>query len=686
MIDIIRLSLLLLGVAGVARATTPTLSNVSASQRAGSKCVEIAFDVASTTTNRVTVSVTVSNATGVLNATHFSGDVGPGVATGTARQIVWDGGADQNGQVLSSLQVCLTASDGSGSSGTPPGMVSIPAGTFSMGSASFTPIHPVTLSAFYLDRTEVTKDMWDGVRTWALTNGYTLSSASGKAANHPVQSMDWHNAVRWCNARSAREGLTPCYTNKNGTLFKTGNFAGGCNWSANGYRLPTEAEWEYAARGTGTTNRFPWIDCNEIQHTRANYWSYAGTPYDTSLTRGYNPAYTNGAMPYTSPAGAFSANAYGLQDMAGNVFEWCWDYYKSPYLTTPSLNPRGPATGSGHIIRGGSWGTVGNYAAYICTVDYRNYNSSDGLSNIIGFRCARSAPASGASLADGTGGPLASDPVASGPFTADFRDYTLTVASACGTPAPATGSLSYAWATTVTGTAPRVFSAGGTNWTCAGWTGTGSVPLSGATTNTGPMVLTNQQSSLTWQWSVSAFAPAIAVQPQSRTNSCAFTAVFSVVATGLPCVVYQWLCNGTNLVNGDRISGAQSPALEVANTRLADDGSRYTVVVSNALGCVTSQAAVLTASTTYSPEEMADADCDGMAAWQEFIAGTSPSNSASVFSCGLALLGGVPRVTWTPDLGATRVYAVEGRTNLTAGAWGPTNSSSRFYRVRVSMP
>ncbi len=605
MLYTIRVGVAVLGVAIQAWAAAPTVSNVHASQRAGSKRVEITYDVASGTTNVVAVVAVVSNATGVLSASHFSGDIGAGIATGTARQIVWDGEADLNGQILSNLRVCLTASDGGAVAPQPFTMVPVPAGTFSMGSSVATPIHPVEVSAFDMDRTEVTKAQWDAVRTWALANGYAICVAAGKAAGHPAQSMDWHSAVRWCNARSERDGLTPCYTNADGTVFKTGNFAGGCNWSADGYRLPTEAEWEYAARGTGTTNRFPWTDSNEIQHARANYWSYEGTPYDTSLTRGYHPAYNDGVAPYTSPAGSFAANAYGLCDMAGNVFEWCWDLYKAPYLTSPVLNPRGAATGSHRVIRGGSWGGANPSAAYVCTVTDREISTPDGFANIIGFRCVKATPAGGAlsteALAEAAA-PLAT-PVASDPFTADFRDYTLTVASTCGKPAPASGTNCYAWSTTVTGAVPRVVSAGGTNWSCTGWAGTGSVPPAGMTNSTGPMMLTSQQSSITWQWAVSAVMPCISAQPQSRTNSCATTALFSVVAAGMPSVAYQWQCNGTNLVDGGRVSGAQSPTLAIANASPSDDAGRYRVILANAAGSVTSQAAVLTVSDSSTPAE-----------------------------------------------------------------------------------
>jgi formylglycine-generating enzyme required for sulfatase activity len=273
----------------------------------------------------------------------------------------------------------------------------IPGGSFQMGDAldgmSDAPVVTVNVSAFYMGQYEVTKAEWDEVRTWGLSNGYTdLPSGGGKAANHPVHSINWYAMVKWCNARSEQEGRTPCYT-VSGSTYRTGNSdAVVCDWTATGYRLPTEAEWEKAARGGATGQRFPWGAT--ISHANANYrgdgdrYSYDVNPF-TDLR--FHPDYDSGDTPYTSAVGSFAANGYGLYDMAGNVFEWCWDWYASSSYSDGAADPRGAASGSSRVLRGGSWN---GYATY-CRVAYRFSDDAPSISGYysVGFRVAlRSVP------------------------------------------------------------------------------------------------------------------------------------------------------------------------------------------------------------------------------------------------------------------------------------------------------
>lgn len=273
--------------------------------------------------------------------------------------------------------------------GVPEGFSFIPAGAFTMGRTggdtdSNAPPVTVTVSAFYMGKNEVTKALWDEVRALAVVNGYTdLATGAGKASNHPVQTVSWWDVIKWCNARSEKEGLTPCYT-VSGSVMKAGATVPTVNWSANGYRLPTEAEWEKAARGGVGGKRFPW-GTNTISHSQANFWNGGGFSYQSGTTD-YHPTYATGLTPYTSPVGSLAANGYGLHDMAGNVLEWCWDRYGGSTYVNGATNPRGPSSGTYRVFRGGSWKDW----AYDCRAAYRDYYVLSAQFNSLGFRVARS--------------------------------------------------------------------------------------------------------------------------------------------------------------------------------------------------------------------------------------------------------------------------------------------------------
>ena len=261
----------------------------------------------------------------------------------------------------------------------------IPAGRFSMGDSfgegagTERPVRQVTVSAFYFGKTEVTKQQWDEVKDWAAGHGYSdLSAGEGKAANHPVTGVNWWDAIKWCNARSELEGLVPCYA-VGGSPMRVGTEIPEVNWSAKGYRLPTEAEWEKAARGGLSEKRFPWGDT--ISHSLGNYNSSSSAAYDVSPTRGNHPSYGRG----TSPVGSFAANAYELQDMAGNVWEWCWDWYGT-YALGPQSDPKGAVSGLSRVFRGGGW----SGDARGCRAADRYGYDPGGQGYYLGFRVVRS--------------------------------------------------------------------------------------------------------------------------------------------------------------------------------------------------------------------------------------------------------------------------------------------------------
>jgi formylglycine-generating enzyme required for sulfatase activity len=277
----------------------------------------------------------------------------------------------------------------------PAGMAFIPAGVFTMGDnldgeSDAIPTN-VTVSAFHMDVNLVSYSQWRTVFNWATNHGYGFSDYGlGKASNHPVQTVDWYDVVKWSNARSEMEGLTPCYyTNASlsqMTIYRSGEFDLSNNWvrwGANGYRLPTEAEWEKAARGGLSGQRFPWG--NVITENLANYYGETSVYNYDSGPNGFNAAFDTGVYPYTSPAGYFAANGYGLYDMAGNVLEWCWDWYGTPYGQPTTTNPTGLASGSYRVLRGGYWSSL----AYYTRCAYRNgYHPPYALYGI-GFRCVR---------------------------------------------------------------------------------------------------------------------------------------------------------------------------------------------------------------------------------------------------------------------------------------------------------
>ena len=420
---------------GAVFAAGPEVTNLVAQQRAGTKLVDIVYDLSDPDSSSLSVSVAVSADNGAsynLPASHFSGSgYGADVTTGTGKQIVWDAAADWNGNYSAQIWFRVTADD------SVTYAVLVPAGSFTMGDTfndgwtGETPAHGVHVGDFYMDKLLVTKTLWDTVYRWTTNNGYTFSSTgSGKAADHPVQTVNWYDCVKWCNARSEMEGLTPCYYTSaaQGAVYRSGNINLGnnyVNWSANGYRLPTEAEWEKAARGGASGRRFAWSDADTITQGRANYFSYwAGFhpyyAYDLNPTEGYHPTYAVDGKPYTSPAGSFAANDYGLYDMIGNVWEWCWDWHDAGwYGNVGATEPDtpGPSAGSSRVGRGGSWSDY----AIGCRAAARNSAAPGYNSSSLGFRCVRNQITRYGTTGSAAFGPITVDTQDEGtPVPADF--------------------------------------------------------------------------------------------------------------------------------------------------------------------------------------------------------------------------------------------------------------------------
>ena len=256
----------------------------------------------------VTVWVDVCNDGGrsyIVPAKTFSGHIGQGVTPGTGRAVVWNAEADFDGMLVDQLRVRVNARAGVVPI-PPPGMVLIPGGHFQMGDWSqggAGGTRTVYISPMFMDRYEVTGNLWNEVRTWAADRGYDIGSGSWTALDHPVRSVSWYNAVKWCNARSEKEGLTPVYYTdaSHTTVYRTGNVNlsnAMVKWNANGDRLPTEAAWEKAARGGLSGKDYPWGD--GIDYSKANY---SGAPHPWS-----------GSTPRTTPVGYYN----GLQSVPGD--------------------------------------------------------------------------------------------------------------------------------------------------------------------------------------------------------------------------------------------------------------------------------------------------------------------------------------------------------------------------------
>ena len=265
----------------------------------------------------------------------------------------------------------------------PEGMVLVEGGTFLMGSDDGDddekPVHPVIVSDFYISKYEVTVA---GFREFVDATGYRTSGEKGGGAHvltgskweqksdaswknpyfsqadqNPVTCISLYDAVEYCNWRSRKENLKPCYTISGSNV--------SCNFSTNGYRLPTEAEWEFAARGGN----------------RSIGYKYAGSnsPGDVAW-------YSSNSGSKTHPVGQKQANELGLYDMSGNIWEWCWDWYDEDYYnSSPSTDPKGASSGQYRVLRGGGWSGYDSVLRPAFRVGYIPVVRYD----VIGFRLSK---------------------------------------------------------------------------------------------------------------------------------------------------------------------------------------------------------------------------------------------------------------------------------------------------------
>jgi formylglycine-generating enzyme required for sulfatase activity len=283
---------------------------------------------------------------------------------------------DKIPDLVQNMQNAIGASGGSGTSVTrtqsgrttlvADGFVRVEGGSFQMGSASGgrdneRPVRTVTVSTFHMSKHQVTQREWFEVMGTTIQQQRDMAnkewSLRGVGDNYPMYYVSWHEVIEFCNRLSIREGLTPAYRGSGNNITFDRN--------ANGYRLPTEAEWEFATKG-GIK------DYLVFEYSGSNSVDAVGW-------------FNGNSGNSTKPVGTKAPNNLGLYDMSGNVWEWCWDWFGT-YTSGSQTDPTGAVAGTSRVVRGGSWNT----GAETLRSAYRHNNTPSDRYTVLGFRLVRS--------------------------------------------------------------------------------------------------------------------------------------------------------------------------------------------------------------------------------------------------------------------------------------------------------
>lgn len=530
-------------------------------------------------------------------------------------------------------------------------MRKIPAGTFTMGSPTNElgrwvgeTQHTVTLTkGFYIGVFEVTQRQWELV----MGNNPSYFTNATCYATRPVETVSYNN-IRGASLGAGwpTNGAVDAVSFMGKLRNKTG---------MSDFDLPTESQWEYACRaGTTTALNTGYNLTNTVSDARM---SEAGRyPYNGGLINGItSPSRDCTTDNATAKAGSYLPNAWGLYDMHGNVMELCLDWWYLVYTSTVS-DPVGAVSGSNRILRGGRWDVNGMW----CRSAVRGgATGPSSMNSLYGLRVAWTLATNSAS-------------------------YTVSFDARGGVVNPQSMTVFYG---ATYGTLPVPVRQG---YTFIGWRIGEGITSEEVTSET--QVSTFGDQVLYAEWVANAYRVLFDAQGGSvdmAEKDVTFGQVYGYLPT--PSRPYYTFTGWKNYVNGTNFLVTAETIVSTASLHTLY--AHWDVVA-------TSWAPVpvpfewldqypiilLVAGGNHNVAALIDLDMDGLLSWQEYVAGTDPTNKTSVFMAQISVSNGLPWVTWAPDLGVARVYTVVGKTNLADTAWGPTNAASRFFRVKVDMP